>query len=326
LNQRKLRDLKAGESFMGFYLIKSKRVKTTREGAIYLDIDLQDSSGSLNAKIWSDVDKYQAEFERGDVVKVEGVIEEYKEQLQVRVKRLRKARPEDAIELTALQPASRHSIEQMEKEIREILAEVKNKDLQNLIKKFFDEPELVEKLKQCPAARNVHHAYLGGLMEHIWRMLKSAKALVKDVYPDLNYDLVITGTFIHDLGKLLELESTPVISISRAGYLEGHIVLGLKLLERLLREIKDFPSELRLHLEHIIISHHGELEWGSPVVPLTPEAMLIHHIDNLDAKLNMVIDAIDSDLNRAEKFTGYHQILERHLYKGRLKPESGNEE
>jgi len=326
MNQPRLRELKVGESFKGFYLVKSKRVKQTREGSNFIDLDLQDGSGSLNAKLWNDFEKYNAEFERGDVVKIEGVIEQYKDQPQIKIKRLRKSLPEDPVEVSALQAVTREDVSRMLSEVQSILAEIKNPHLIKLVEQFFQDPALLEKLKQAPAARNLHHAYLGGLLEHIWHMLKIAQALVQKVYPGLDYDLVMAGTFCHDLGKMDELESFPAPAITRAGYLEGHIILGLKLLDEKISRIPNFPTELRLHLAHIILSHHGEHEWGSPVLPSTPEAMLIHHIDNLDAKLTMVSEAIESDQNQAEEFTGYHQILERHLYKRRPGQKGGREE
>ncbi len=326
MNQPRLRELKVGESFKGFYLVKSKRVKQTREGSNFLDLDLQDSSGALNAKLWNDFEKYQGEFERGDVVKIEGVVEQYRDQPQIKIKQLRKSRPEDPVELSALQSTTKEDVSCLLREVKEILAEIKNPHLKRLTEDFFQDPSLVEKLTRAPAARNIHHAYLGGLLEHIWRMVKMAQALVPKIYPNLDYDLVITGTFWHDLGKIEELTFSPALSITRAGYLEGHIILGLKLLERKIALIPEFPDELRLHLEHIILSHHGEHEWGSPVLPSTPEAMLIHHLDNLDAKQAMVSEAIESDQNQAEEFTGYHPILGRHLYKRRPGDKSGREE
>jgi len=324
--QPKLKTLKAGDPVMGFYLVKSKRVRQTKDGNFFIDVDLQDSSASLNAKIWDDFERMKEEFERGDVVKVEATVEQYKDQLQARIKRLRKAKEGDPVDLSELIPATKEDIETMYSELLAMIEDIKNPHLKELVYFFFDDEEMAKKIKSAPAARNIHHAYMGGLLEHIWHMAKAARVLVKEVYPGLDFDLVIAGVLLHDLGKIEELEFSPAIGYTKAGYLEGHIFIGLKMLDEKIRKLPDFPDELRLQLEHIILSHHGEKEWGSPVVPATLEAMLIHHIDNLDARVSIVREAIDSDLNQAEDFTGYHQTLERHLYKRRPDAGEGKEE
>jgi 3'-5' exoribonuclease len=322
--QAKLKELKAGDSFVGFCIVKSKRIRQTRDDRFFIDVDLQDASGSLNAKIWDDYDRLKDEFERGDVVKVEASIEQYKDQLQAKIKRLRKSRPEDPVDMGALMPITREDIDSMYSEVLQMIEEIKNPHLKELLYFFFDDEETAEKIKRAPAARNIHQAYVGGLLEHVWHMAKSGRALLREVYPQIDADLVIAGILIHDLGKLQELELSPAISYTKLGYLEGHIFLGLKMLDEKLRKLPDFPDELRLQLEHIILSHHGEKEFGSPVLPATPEAMLIHQIDNLDAKLAIVQEAILADLNEAEDFTNYLQVLERHIYKRR--PDYGGDE
>ncbi len=315
MNQPRLRELKQGENFIGFYLVKSKRLRQTRDGSYYLDLDLQDNSGVVNARVWDNAEEYAELFARGDILKIQGIASEYKDQLQIKIQRLRKAQADDPVNWEDLIPSTRYDVEQMLSEVKEILEQITNPHLKNLIELFFQDEEFMEKLKKSPAARNIHHSYLGGLLEHIWKMSRIARFLVEEIYPELNTDLVLAGIFLHDLGKILELDYSPVIAYTRKGYLQGHIYLGLKLVNEKIRQLEDFPEDLQLELEHIILSHHGEREWGSPVLPATPEAMLIHHIDNLDAKLAMVREAIESDLNEEEEFTSYHPVLARHLYK-----------
>jgi len=315
MNQRRLRELRQGETFIGFYLVKSKRVKTTKDGAFYIDLDLQDSSGVVNARIWDDAEKYKDEFSRGDIIKIEGVVGEWRDQLQIKIQRLRKAREDDPVNWEELMPKTSKNVDAMLAEIKEILDEISEPNLKNLINQYLQDEEFISRLKKSPAARNIHHSYLGGLLEHIWNMMRIAKFLVTNIYPQLNKDLLLAGVFLHDLGKILELEFTPTISYTKEGYLQGHIYLGLKMLNEKIQKLDSFPSELQLELEHIILSHHGEREWGSPVLPATAEAMLIHHIDNLDAKLAMVCEAIEADLNKDEEFTSWHPVLARHFYK-----------
>jgi len=324
--QAKLKELKPGDAFAGFYIVKSKRIKQTKDGKFYIDLDLQDSSGSLNGKIWDDFEKLKSAFERGDVVKVEATVDEYREQTQAKIKRIRRAKEDEGVDWSALLPATKEDVDKIYSEILKMIEEVKNVHLKDLLYLFFDDEKMAEKLKRAPAARNIHQAYLGGLLEHLWHMAKAARILVKEVYPGLDLDVVMAGVLLHDLGKLEELEYRTTISYTKLGYLEGHIFIGLKMLDERLRKLPDFPDELKLHLEHVILSHHGEKEWGSPVLPATPEAMLIHQVDNLDAKLAIVLEAISSDLNEAEDFTGYHQTLERHFYKRRPDHGEGDQE
>jgi len=323
--QARLKELRPGDSFVGFYIIKSKRIKQTRDNNFFIDIDLQDASGTLNAKIWDEFDKLKQAFERGDVVKIEATVEEYRDQPQARIRRVRKAKEGDAVDWSELLPSTKEDVEQMYAEIMKMIEELKNPHLKELLYLFFDDEDLAKKIKTAPAARNIHHAYLGGLLEHVWHMAKIGRTAVREVYPHLDFDLVTAGILLHDLGKIQELEFAPSISYTKLGYLEGHLFLGLKMLDEKMRRLPSFPDELRLLLEHIILSHHGEKEWGAPILPATPEAMLIHQIDNLDAKLTIVLEAISEDLNQAEEFTNYHQTLERHLYKRRPDEDRGGE-
>lgn len=311
-----IKDLTLGENLREFYLLKSKRRGTTRQGAPYLDLELQDRTGIIKAKVWEEVERAEEECRRGDVIKVEAVVEEFNRRLQLRVKRLRRAEAEET-DLAELLPASEKDVGAMLAALKERIATVQNPHLRRLLDLFFGDAEFVNQLAVSAAARNLHHSCRGGLLEHVYVMVQIADWLVTNIYPSLDRDLVLAGTILHDIGKIRELDSQLEISYTREGFLAGHIYLGLKMIHERLQTIPDFPAELLLHLEHIVLSHHGEREWGSPVLPATPEAMLIHHVDNLDAKTTMALEAIRADKNLDEEFTEYHQTLARHFYKRR---------
>ncbi len=318
-----IKDMTLGQNLDGFYLVKSKRSAKTKSGKIYLDIDLQDRTGIINSKVWDNAEACDELFKRGDVVKIRADVEEFRGRLQLRMKKLRALDDSDEVSLDELIPSTEKNPDAMLDYLLERIAEMKNPHLKALLELFFQNEEFLARFKKSAAARNLHHAFRGGLLEHVHSMTRIAVFLSEEIYPDLNHDLILAGTLLHDLGKMDELDSEMDVSYTHKGYLLGHIYLSARMMDEKAKEIPDFPEELRLHLLHIILSHHGEHEWGSPVLPATPEAMLIHHIDNLDAKVNMVKDAIASDRNIDETFTQYHSALQRHLYKGRPEGPSG---
>ena len=311
-----IKDLTLGQNFTEFYLVKSKKKSTTRNDKLYLDLELQDKTGIIKAKVWDEAEKVDQECARGDVVKIQAEVEQYRDVLQLKIKRLRRAGPEET-DLAELLPASDKDASALLQDLRALIATIKNPHLQNLLELFFADQKFVAKLSVSAAARNVHHSFRGGLLEHVHAMTRIAAFLVETIYPGLDRDLVIAGAILHDAGKIDELNSEREISYTREGFLQGHIHLGLMMIHEKALTLPEFPPELLLHLEHIVLSHHGEREWGSPVLPATPEAMLIHHVDNLDAKTTMVLEAIRGDKNLDEEFTEYHRTLERHFYKVR---------
>jgi 3'-5' exoribonuclease len=320
-----IKDMTLGQSLDGFYLVKSKRSAKTKADKTYLNIDLQDRTGIINAKVWEDAEACDELFQRGDVIKIRADVDEFRGRLQLKLKKLRAVDNSDAedFSLDDLIPSTEKNPDAMLEYLIERIAEMKNPHLKALLELFFQDEEFLARLKKSAAARNIHHAFRGGLLEHVHSMTRIAMFLSEQIYPDLDQDLILAGTLLHDLGKMDELDSEMEVSYTDEGYLLGHIYLSARMMEEKVKDIPDFPEELRLHLLHIILSHHGEHEWGSPVLPATPEAMLIHHIDNLDAKVNMVKEAIASDRNLDETFTEYHSALQRHLYKGRPKGPSG---
>ncbi len=314
----KIKDLEAGSTITDFYIVKARRKLKTRAGKPYLDLTLQDASGAMDAKVWKDADILWDTFARGDVIKVQADVEQWRDKLQLKIRRMRKAQESDELDLSELVATTERDPEEMLDYVRQVVEEMTNPHLKALMSAMLADNDFCEMLKRSAAARDYHHSYRGGLLEHNWKLMKMATSIVPEIYPDLDLDLVLTGLFLHDIGKIHELDSSREIGYTREGYLLGHLYMSTDVMRKYLRGLEDFPGELRLQLEHILLSHHGEREWGSPVVPQTPEAIFVHYLDNMDAKTNMVLRAIKTDPNVGEEFTLFHRGMGRHFYKVRI--------
>lgn len=314
-----IKELKAGDKVMDFFLVKSKRVKNTKTGKPYLDLDLVDRSGTINAKVWEQAEKFGEMFERGDVIKVEGVVEEFQGQRQLRLTRLRPV-AQNEYSWEDLKKVSRHDQEAMLGFLGEVIQSFSNEHLKALLLSFFEDAEFVAAFQKSAAARNMHHAYEAGLLEHTCKVVKLCRYAAEEIYPgEVDRDLVLAGAILHDVGKVVELNSQAEIGYTTEGYLIGHVSLGSGMMRQRAAGIPDFPRDLLLQLDHILLSHHGEREFGSPVTPMTAEAMIVNNADNLDAKTQVALSAIADDPNLEEDFTQYHKTLARHFYKGPAK-------
>lgn len=300
----------------GFFLCTYKELRAGRSGSEFVILNLQDASGQATAKILADADRFKGEFEAGEFVRVEGRGSLYNGQVQLVVTTIRRVNPdqdrlqgfrEDECILSAPRP-----IDEMWEELQARLRGVKNDHLRILLNRIVTDH--ADQLKTWPAAQTIHHAYRGGFLEHITKMAEVG-ALLSRAY-GTNDDLVLTGVVLHDIGKLQELAyEGGTGSYTRDGNLVGHIALGLMLVRDAVNGISGFPVELRAQVEHLIASHHGTREWGSPVEPKTVEAFILASVDELDAKLNQVRRAIAADPS-TEEFTAWHKRLGRVLYKG----------
>jgi 3'-5' exoribonuclease len=314
--RQEIKELKVGDRVNEFYLVKSKRNKLTRSNKPFLDLDLADRTGHINAKIWDRADEYAALFERGDAVRVKGVVEDYQGTRQLKVQGIQPAGEKAEFDWNDLLKSTPLDIEAMMAYVAEQIASVADDYLRALLEAFFQDPAFVEPFRKSAGARNVHHAYLGGLLEHTVKVTRIAAFAAEQLYPDqVDRDLLVTGALLHDIGKMRELDSRSEISYTTEGYLIGHVVIGAVMLRERAAAIAGFPVPLLLELEHILLSHHGEREWGAPVVPMTAEAMIIHYADNLDAKTQIALAAVAEDLNAEEIFTEYHKTMARHFYK-----------
>jgi 3'-5' exoribonuclease len=322
-----IKQFEVGQKVTDYYLVKSKRAKTTRTNKTYLDLDLGDRTGQVNAKVWDAGAAMADSFGRGDVVKIQATVDEYQGTRQLNITRIRPVQDGDAVVMSDLLKSSPYNPEELMAYVSARIEEIEDQNLHRLLAAFFDDADLHAAFMIAPAARNVHHAYMGGLLEHTVKVLKTALFAADELYPGVvDRDLLTAGAIFHDIGKVRELDLTPKGGYTTAGYLLGHITLAADLIHQLADRLPEFPPELLLELEHIIVAHHGEKEFGSPAVPMTPEAMIIHMADNLDAKTQIALAAIAEDPNRDEDFTEYHRTLARHFYKSSWRKSEGGGE
>ena len=293
------------------FLVMSKEIRQKRTGEPFLSLHLADRTGEMEAKMWDNVAEVMDTFGRDDFVKVKGVLQLHQNRYQFTVHRLRRLQ-EHEIDFGDYFPCSDRDAEDMFAELRGIIANIGNPHLRALLDIVFKDERLANLYKMAPAAKNIHHACRGGLLEHVLSLCTLCR-LAASHYTDVDLDLLLTGAILHDIGKIEELSYSRSFAYSPEGQLLGHIVIGLRIVGSKIEELPDFPPRLRTLLEHIVISHHGELEFGSPKVPLFPEALLFHHLDNLDSKMDAMRNALKRDRPADGNFTGWISSLERIL-------------
>jgi 3'-5' exoribonuclease len=291
------------------FLVLSKEIRQKRTGEFHLALQLADRTGALEARMWDNVAEVMDTFDRDDFVQVKGVLQVQQHRALFTVHKLRRLE-EHEVDLDDYFPCSERDPEEMWAELGGIIAGIRNVHIRALLEAVFDDTELARRYRIAPAAKNIHHACRGGLLEHVLSLCALCRSAAAH-YKNLDVDLLMAGAILHDVGKIEELEYARSFGYSADGQLLGHIVIGLKIVGAKLERFPDFPPKLRALIEHMIISHHGELEFGSPKVPIFPEALLLHHLDNLDSKM----DAMRAALTRAQpvdgEFTGWIPALER---------------
>jgi len=294
-------------------LVQHKEVRQKKTGEPYLSLTLGDRTGDIDARMWDNAAEVMDTFDRDDFLKVRGLLQVHQGRLQLTVHKLAKQTLE-TVDQTDFFPASARDPEEMFTELRGIVAAIGSAPLRALLESFVNDPEIARRLKIAPAAKNVHHAFLGGLIEHVLSMCSVAKLLGAH-YRDIDIDLLLTGIVLHDIGKIHELTYDRSFGYSTEGQLIGHIVIGLRMIDDKIRAVPDFPERLKTLLQHMILSHHGELAYGSPKVPLFPEALLLHHIDNMDSKMECMRAFVEKDRLVDGCWTSYISSLDRSVLK-----------
>ena len=296
-----------------FFLVQSKSVRSTREGKPYLALRLADRTGTVEARMWDEVAEVEPEFDQHDVVKVEANVEPYRNQLQLKIRRLRRARS-DEVDLEDYLPHTTQDIEALYAELLEVARGVTNPHLRQLLLSVLEDAELGPRLKRAPGAKTLHHAYCGGLLEHVVSLCRLCRLAAQN-YPEVDLDLLLTGAVLHDIGKVYELSYERSFDYTTEGNLLGHISMAQELLSRKMDAIEGFPERLRVLVQHLLLSHHGRLEFGSPVTPKVREAVLLHYLDDIDSKM----EAIRAGLAAAETserdgdWTEWNRALDRPL-------------
>ena len=284
---RDLRVLGPDERFRSVFLVQAKDLRQNKKtGDPFLSMQLADCTGALDARMWDVREGVADQFQVNDFIDVHGRIQVYRERPQIIVHKLF-AVPDDQVTLSDFMPHTKHDVEAMYAKVLSLIDSFQNQDLKRLLKSIFENPDIAKAYKRSPAAKNMHHARLGGLLEHVSSVLNLAVAVSAN-YEDVDRDLLISGVLLHDLGKIYELKSDRTFEYSDAGLLLGHIPIGSAWLGRCCDEIKGFPPRLKMLLLHMVLSHHGKREFGSPQLPAFPEALALHFIDDLDSKLEMM--------------------------------------
>jgi len=295
------------------FLVHSKEIRQKKSGELYLSLLLGDRTGELDAKMWDNVSEVIDSFDRDDFVKVKGLIQVFHNRPQLTIHKVRRMDTSE-IEFGDYFPSSRRDAAEMWKELRGIVAAMSNPHLRGLVEALLDDEEIAGRYRRAPAAKQIHHAFLGGLLEHVLSLCGLARVTAQH-YPHIDYDLLLTGVVLHDIGKIYELNYERGFSYSNEGQLLGHISIGLRMVADKLHGLPDFPPLLRPLVEHMILSHHGQLEFGSPKLPQFPEALLLHYIDDMDSKMECMRALIENDRQVEGCFTTYHNALTRSALK-----------
>jgi 3'-5' exoribonuclease len=317
-------DLPLNQPVTATFLVHSKEVRQKKSGEPYLSLVLGDRTGELDAKMWENVAEVMDTFDRDDFVRVKGQLIVYQNRPQFTIHKVQRLSESD-VELEDFFPVSARDPEEMFAELRGIVAGVQNRHLRALLESVFGDEQIAALYRKAPAAKSVHHAYLGGLLEHTLSLCALCRFAASH-YKDLDLDLLLAGALLHDIGKIYELDYSRSVSYTTEGQLLGHIVLGLRMLDEKLRSLPDFPSKLRTLLEHMILSHHGHLEFGSPKEPMFPEALVLHALDDLDAKMGCMHSLVARDNHVEGEWTGFSAPLERSVLKMDRYLENGRSE
>ncbi len=303
-------DLAPDQNVTAFFLVCEKEIRTGNSGKPYLRLSLGDRTGVIEARMWENFEKDAAAIARDDFAKVQGRVDLFNGRKQLRVDRIRRAEPGE-IELDDYFPHTKENIDALEKQLREHVARVGNPWLKQLLVNLLDAPDVMPRFRRAPAARSMHHACIGGLLEHVVSLCGLCNA-VSSRYPEVNCDWLLTAAVVHDIGKLEELTYERAFGYSDVGQLLGHIVIGLERVTKAMDAIEGFPEELKTLVKHIIISHHGKYEFGSPKLPAFREAVLFNFLDDLDAKMAAMRVSLD-DAAGEGGWTAYNSSLARKL-------------
>ncbi|MGH9747369.1 MAG: 3'-5' exoribonuclease YhaM family protein [Candidatus Acidiferrales bacterium] len=303
--------LQDGQAVTAQFLVREKEIRTSaRTGSSWLQLELGDRTGTIPAKMWDNFAAIASTFECDDVVQIRGRVKLYNGQKELTLEAVIPSSERD-YELADFLPHTKFDVEELYSRLRAAVAEMKNPFLQKLLSSFIDDPAIASKLKRAPAAMTMHHAFIGGLLEHVVSLVGLARDVARH-YPELDSDLLLTGVVLHDIGKIDELRYTRGIEYTTEGRLLGHIMIGAGMVQERIKSIPGFPAPLAVLVEHMILSHHGTHEFGSPSLPQVREAVALNFIDDLDSKMAAMGATIDS-LPGDDQWTGRNPSLRRSL-------------
>jgi 3'-5' exoribonuclease len=296
------------------FLVKEKITAMAKNGKPYLTLRLMDKSGDVDAKVWDNVDLLSAIFDRDDFIAVRSKASVYLGKMQLVIAELRKV-PEEEVSLADFLPETARDMSEMEGELAELINSLGDMNLKRLLGAFFDEPSFLAVYRSAPAAKGMHHVYLGGLIEHSLAVAKLVDRIVP-LYEGLNRDLLIAGALLHDVGKVREMAYIRSFDYTDEGKLLGHITIGVEMVRDKIAGLTDFPRELAMLLQHMLLSHHGQYEFGSPKLPMTLEATILNYLDDLDSKINGIRTHVEKEPENHSRWSTYHRLYDRYFYKG----------
>ncbi|HTK95622.1 MAG TPA: HD domain-containing protein [Terriglobales bacterium] len=298
------------------FVVASKQIKPKKNGELYLWLTLADKTGHLEGRMWDNVTDSLYAFEQNDFIKVKGLINKYNGKFQLTIHKLRKME-ESEVDFADYLPKTTKDIDQLWSTVGEFVATFQNPHLKALLEAFMADPDISAAYKVAPAAKTLHHAFIGGLLDHVVSLFTSCDLMCRN-YPQIDRDLLLTGAFLHDIGKIHELSYQRAFSYTTRGQLLGHMIIELEMLQAKIKDVErrlgqPFPEELKTLIEHLIISHHGEYEFGSPKLPMFPEALMLHYLDDLDSKMEAMRAHFEREAETESEWTGYNGSLARPL-------------
>jgi len=306
-------DIKDRDSVSAVFLVKDKVMAMAKNGKPYMNLRFMDKSGEIEAKVWDNTDVLDKRFDKDDFVQVRGKASVYMNKMQVVVAEISKV-PEEQVSLADFLPVSPRGGEEMKLELEEVVAGIRNPHLKSLMDSFLSDLPFMELYRSAPAAKAMHHVYLGGLLEHSLALVKLVKSIVP-LYGGLNEDLLTVGALLHDAGKIYEMSFERAFDYTDAGKLLGHITIGVELLDEKIRSVDGFPRELAMLLKHMLLSHHGQYEFGSPKRPKTVEATVLNYLDDMDSKINGIRSHIAKENVSTSRWTAHHRLYDRYFFK-----------
>ncbi len=305
--------IKDREQVESVFLVKDKIAAMAKNGKPYMNLRLMDRSGDIDAKVWDNVDALSASFDKDDFISVRGKATVYLGKMQLVIADLARV-PESEVELADFLPTTARDIAEMEGELGAVVASLQDQHLRRLMEAFLEDAEFMAGYRTAPAAKGMHHVYIGGLLEHSLSVARLVDAILP-LYAPLNRDLLVAGALLHDLGKVREMAFYRSFDYTDEGKLLGHITIGVEMLHEKIVAITGFPADTAMLLKHMILSHHGQYEYGSPKRPKTLEATILNYLDDLDSKINGIRTHIGKEPESLSRWSSYHRLYDRYFFK-----------
>jgi 3'-5' exoribonuclease len=313
MSRKFISQLNGGTTIDEIFLVQNKDLRTTKTGSLYIQAQLSDRTGLIDARMWDASTPFFESLGNDTFLRIKGRTEVYQNKIQLIMKHISKTSQED-IKLEDYLPSTDKDVNEMFSELKNIIGSIKQPFLQKLLNLFLSDKDFCRDFCSAPAAVRYHHAFLGGLLEHTLSVAKLGDKIAP-LYPNINRDLLVCGIILHDIGKISELCYEKNFNYTDEGHLIGHLISGVLIVEEKAKQIDNFPKTLLDLLRHMILSHHGEYEWGSPKLPTTLEALALHYLDNIDAKIHAFDKAISEDKDPGDNWTVYNKMFERKLFK-----------